>query len=93
MFSPACILESLCQRCVVVLVSVCLFRADKQDILKEIERGKDILNIASEYGISRSQRYKICKLKAQIATKSVPNDCKIMMAKYRYKDIDEACSS
>ena len=34
--------------------------------------------------------YKICKLKDQIAAKRVPNDCKIMKAKSRYKEIDEA---
>ena len=46
--------------------------ADKQDIIKEIESGKDIQNIASEYGISRNQVYKICKLKDQIAAKKGP---------------------
>ena len=64
--------------------------ADKQGIIKKIESGKKLPNVASEYGISRSQVYKIYKLKDQITKKCVPKDCKIMKAKPRYKEIDEA---
>ena len=64
--------------------------ADKQGIIKKIESGKKLPNVASEYGISRSQVYKIYKLIDQITKKSVPKDCKIMKAKPRYKEIDEA---
>ena len=66
----------------------------KVDVIKEVELGKKPSEVAESFGMSRSEVYKILKMKETVADSfkdcTVQKSSKIMTRKSKHADIDQA---
>ena len=72
----------------------CLKMGEKQKVIGDIKAGKHVEDVAREYGISKSQVYRIFQCKDSIvravAEGSVPTQSKVVVNKAKYPAIDQA---
>ena len=76
---------------------MCLKMEDKQKVIDAIKAGKHVEDITREYGISKSQTYRIFQRKDSIVRAvtegSVPTQSKVVVNKAKYPVIDPSSVS
>lgn len=63
---------------------------EKIDVVKEFSSGRPVADIAQQFGIGKTQAYRILRNKDELQNTKTPLYCKVLTTKGKYPEIDTA---